>query len=217
MNIPDTLWATKVLTRPGALMARMAGCAFWVARYRGRDDVHEWDVDWSLAPKRGMTELRLVCPNGRILVLGSIGGGDMAGRFFQLKVGTRAAVGVVEPNGQIGFAPTGATELQAHIIGRLDDANGHCTIHAWEPGWALRYREPYDDTRPWDFQEPANDGSGGVRWKEPKTITEKHGGRTVENVRCRIEPMEGQRIKLVGYQDNVLTGLAQDVLGMGAD
>ncbi len=89
--------------------------SFWIARYRQRADVHEWECDWSLLPRDGLIELGLVCPNGQIGVLQKPPHyADGAGIFFQLKVATTL-------HGTL-----------RHVIGRLDDPDGAATLYAWE-------------------------------------------------------------------------------------
>jgi len=227
-GMQDAIWANRVYARPQAIMARANGQSFWAARFRDRVDLYEWDCPWEEIPKatkKTMVELRLCCPNGRVLPLGAEpapGAGrriDFGERFFQFKVAavTTGAMRGVSSIVDLMSGRQSPMQLQGHVIGFIDGVNGECILHAWEPPWKVSYEEQYDDSRPQDFQAPANDGSGGVVWLPRKTIVERHPGVTREGMRCRIEALTGKEIRIVGYQDNVLTRLSQDVLGIRAD
>lgn len=100
---------------------RLRGQSFWVARYRDRADIHEWECDWSLIPRKGLIEVRLVCPNGQVGVLGnSVEAGD---RLFQFKI-AEARVGV-------GAGGSGRGTL-AQVIGLVHGLDGEATCWAWE-------------------------------------------------------------------------------------
>lgn len=97
---------------------KLSGKSYWVASYRLRPDIHEWDIDeWFNLPREGMTELRLHCPNGKVGVLGNPSGiGD---RVFQFKT---ARVGA----GDWGRMTT------HHTIGMLTSTEGHVTTWTWD-------------------------------------------------------------------------------------
>lgn len=101
----------------GTLRARLAGRSYWRLRYTDGTVVSEWDVDWSLAPRRGRQALRLMCPNGQIAELGDATGGNIDGRAFQLKDAIVSAGGL---NGTL-----------SHIVGLVDTTNGDCRWVAW--------------------------------------------------------------------------------------
>ena len=100
----------------GTLRARVAGRSYWRLRYTDGRVVNEWDVDWSLAPRKGRQSLRLHCPNGQVAELGN--SQDATGRLFQLKV---AVTGMGGPHW-----------TWAHVIGIVDGFNGECQYAAWD-------------------------------------------------------------------------------------
>lgn len=212
----NPIWMMNVLRMPQAITYGSMGRSFWVARYANRKDLHEWELSWELAPKKGIRQLILVCPTrpmATFLWLGGSYAGDMSDRFFEYKVaGVQSAeIEIVLPNGRP--APSSvrqgsARKLYSHVIGCVDDIQGNCTIHAWEPPHELPYTEKY-----W---EPANDGGGGAVWlQEP--IVKRFPGRVVRGHRCRVESDGGKNLRLIGYHDNTMHVLSQDVLGMRAD
>jgi hypothetical protein len=92
-----------------------SGRSYWMLRYTDGRIVSEADVDWSLAPQKGRQALRLYCPNGHVVELGS---GDCTGRLFQLKVAAlKAGVG---------------RAVLAHVIGLVNNGNGDCQYAAWD-------------------------------------------------------------------------------------
>ena len=67
---------------PAVLRARVTGRSYWQARYSDGRVVSEWERDFSLLNKRGMVDLRIVCPNGQVAGFGNtVEAGD---RLFQL-------------------------------------------------------------------------------------------------------------------------------------
>lgn len=94
---------------------RIQGQSFWVAGYTSRDDIHEWDCDWLLLPRKGLVELRLHCPNGAIGVLGKRSA-EMGDRFLQFKTAMRGAV-------------NGTT---AHVIGFRVDGTDQADMYVWD-------------------------------------------------------------------------------------
>ena len=107
MKVSDTLRAAR---------ERLLGRSYWHLRYTDRDDVYEWQVDWSLAPKQTAKEVLLHCPNGQVAVLGSTHAcGD---RLVQLKT---AVVGA-----GIDRRTTG------HLIGLIEAPDGRMTCWHWD-------------------------------------------------------------------------------------
>lgn len=91
--------------------------SYWQARYKDGKIVSEWDIDWSLLPRKGLVEVRLVCPNGEVAVLGNPV--DASDRVFQFKSAVARA--------------GASTETMAHVIGIITSTNGDCKCAAWEP------------------------------------------------------------------------------------
>lgn len=123
MNLTALLGAPlqRIPPAQGPLVARLAGRAWWVVRYRDGDEIAEWSgTDWSLLPRKSLLEVRLYCPDGQVAVLGN--SEDASDRLFQFKTAT-ATVGADR-----GTSRT--TEQQ--IIGRLDGTDGQCTAFAWD-------------------------------------------------------------------------------------
>lgn len=104
------------LMDPAALRARVTGRSYWQARYSDGRVISEWERDWTALDKRGMVDVRLVCPNGQIAGFGNtVEAGD---RLFQLKVAMVTA----------GF---GRGTL-AHLIGLMNGTDGQCVCFAWD-------------------------------------------------------------------------------------
>ncbi len=101
----------------------MAGKSFWVARFRDGKEIAEWQLDWSLLPRKGLIEVRLHAPNGKVAVLGTTQ--DAPERFFQLKTATVSAA---------LHGGTNSHRTDAHLIGMLTGTDGQCTLYAWEYG-----------------------------------------------------------------------------------
>ncbi len=110
------LLPTNILTR-----ARLLGRPFWQARYHDGREVSEWEVDWSLLPRRGLVAVRLVCPDGAVGVLGN--SVDASDRLLQFKVGFAD----VSLDG-----PGGGMTTSAQVIGMLKDTSGTVQCWAWE-------------------------------------------------------------------------------------
>lgn len=206
----------NVIRQPQAIIYASMGLSFWVARYANRKDLHEWERSWEDAPKKGIRQLVLVCPTrpfATFLWLGGSFAGDMQDRFFEYKVSEvhSASIEVVLPNGRPASSreksPAGK-RLYSQVIGCIDDIQGRCTIHAWEPGYEVPWTER--------FYDPANDGSGGIIWRE-EPVTKRFPGRVVKGLACRVESDGGKNLKLIGYHDNAMHVLSQDILGMKAD
>lgn len=185
-------WDRMTRFHPKALLLLAGGSSFWVASYRDRDDIHQWNRDWMDAPKHGLVALSLFCPNGRTLGFQAPPGQDLSGRAFQIQ--DRALI-----------VNSGAHQLQAQIIGLLTGTNGECKLYAWEPPFEVRSRKRE--------AEPANDGTGGVIYRD-RVVVDRHPGRSVEGP-------DG-----TGLDDNfyamqfhgvALQGLSQAVLGVAAD
>lgn len=86
-----------------------------MARYNGRDDVSEVQVDWAAVPRQGMIQLRLHCPDGQVAVLGNDRGiGD---RAFQYKE-------AVVSGGERGTL--------RQVIGILTGTNGEARCYWWD-------------------------------------------------------------------------------------
>jgi hypothetical protein len=101
----------------GAIRARLTGRSYWRLRYTDGRVLSEWELDWSLAPRRGRQALRLHCPNGQVAELGDANGGEVDGRLFQFKDAAMYA---------------GArSETLAHVVGLVDTTNGDCKYAAW--------------------------------------------------------------------------------------
>ena len=103
-----------------ALMIKQSGRSWWQAHYSDGRVLSEWDTmklispktsRWEEAPKKGMTGLRILCPDGQA--------GELWGeKFFQLKVG--------------GYEVGRGQYCDAHIIGVLTGIDGSCLCYAWE-------------------------------------------------------------------------------------
>lgn len=89
--------------------------AYWVARYRDRDDVREGQVDWANVPRAGMVEVRLHCPDGQVAVLGHPHGID--DRAIQYKEA------IASPDGR---------KLLRQVIGILTDTHGGALCYWWD-------------------------------------------------------------------------------------
>jgi len=93
------------------------GESFWRALYSDRPAIYEWDCDWILLPKKGLKQLHLMCPNGRVGVIASQS--EMAGRIFQFKI--------AEMNSRSG------RRLEAQVIGiEKGVGDGDCVCWSWE-------------------------------------------------------------------------------------
>src|SRR5581483_549167 len=106
-------------TLPRAVRYKLRGQSYWIALYTDRDPIYEWDCEWYDLPRAGLKELRIVCPNGQVGVLGKAGGGD---RVLQFK----DAVAASEPIGR---------RTLAHVIGMLEDPHlpaGLATFFVWD-------------------------------------------------------------------------------------
>ena len=117
--------------------ARFAGRSFWVARFRDGKEIAEWQLDWSLLPRKGLIEVRLHCPNGQVAVLGN--SQDLSDRAFQMKTATVSAALHGGKNSH---------RTDAHIIGMLTGTGGQCTLYSWEYG-PRRLVGPLEDR--WDM------------------------------------------------------------------
>lgn len=104
--------------------------AYWQARFTDGRVVSEWEVDWSLLPQRGLREVALVCPNGKVGVVGW--GGDGAGRFVQFKMAYAHGWGL------------NSMTTEAHLVGIVHGNDGEATFYRWEPE-AFRLIGPYED------------------------------------------------------------------------
>jgi hypothetical protein len=107
---------------PDTLRARLSGRSWWQCRYRDGRVIAEWDqgADWSLIPRKGLIECRLLCPNGQIGVLGnSIEAGS---RLFQFKVA----------EARVGVGGSGGRGTLAQVIGIVHGLDGEATCWAWE-------------------------------------------------------------------------------------
>jgi hypothetical protein len=106
---------------PLTVAARLSGRALWQARYRFHNEVDERACGWEEAPKIGMQELRLVCPNGEIAVLGNrqLNGeaGDISERSFHVGQAQRG---------------TGGHERWLDLIGIVTGPGDQCTCYAWD-------------------------------------------------------------------------------------
>jgi hypothetical protein len=89
--------------------------SYWIARYHLRNDVYEWDVDWSLLPRVGLKELILRAPNGKSGVLGH-SSNDISDRAFQFKIAIAGA----------------ERELLAQVIGVVLNPDYDCVCYAVE-------------------------------------------------------------------------------------
>ena len=137
----EPLQTTKTLSdRAVMAMVCLSGRSWWVCLYRDGHQRAEYDTlvntvltplglgrtsRWEDIPKDGMVSLRLLCPDGQI--------GELWGRphaFIQLKVAVTS----------VGDA---THHCQAHLIGVVDDAEGHCRCSVWEPhaGHLIEFRD----------------------------------------------------------------------------
>lgn len=108
---------------------------YWQVKYRDGRIINEFDpgVDWLHIAKDGLVEIRLLCPNRQVAVIGNTAGDR---RLFQFKV----AVAMVSLNGSGGGRGT-----FSHVIGRVTDTKGHCTCYAFDARQG-RLVGPWDDS-----------------------------------------------------------------------
>jgi hypothetical protein len=113
---------------------RLKGQSYWAARFRDGTEVYEWQVDWSLLPRRGLIEVRLHCPNGQVGVLGNTL--DLSDRAFQYK---EAELRISMPLKGLAEVITGkpkSRRVSKHVIGMLTGPNGEAVVWWWD--YALR-------------------------------------------------------------------------------
>lgn len=103
------------------ILSRLHRKSYWEVRYRDGKLVNETECDWSLLPRKGLVEVRLYCPDGKVVALGNPI--DASDRLFQFKIAVR-------------YVGRGG-ETMAHVIGVIDGTDGQCTIFAWEYGQGL--------------------------------------------------------------------------------
>ena len=120
------------------LRARLSGRSWWQVVYRSGKVISEWDAgaDWLHLPRKGIVEGRLICPDGKVAVLGNSEALDE--RLYQFKV-AHVSLGLA------GGAQT--RNVDAHIMGIVTDIHGNCKQYAWEytPDGKGRLVGPMDD------------------------------------------------------------------------
>src|SRR5262245_33944097 len=141
------MFLTRMMTLQ---MVRYSRRSWWEALYRDGTIISEWQTlthtlltpfgkgatsRWEDVERRGLVSLRLLCPNGQAGELWAPDGGQ----FFQLKVGAWSAG---EPY----------SFCDAHIIGVVTDAAGHCLCRAWEV-YAQQLIEFTDDVRHFAYRQ----------------------------------------------------------------
>ena len=132
-----------------AVAYKARGQSYWIARYRHRDDIYEWECDWGLVPRKGLTALVLQCPNGNWGVLENKGG-NASDRLFQFKIATAEVsmggphcIGVVDTKtGRVwGWDPVSklpvlgsmpGRKTLAHVIGIVNGLDGEAIMWSWE-------------------------------------------------------------------------------------
>jgi hypothetical protein len=124
------------------LKSKLTGRCYWEARYHDgtvvREDIEDWNPlsqkvrDWALIKRKGLVQIRLYCPDGKIAALGNPI--DASDRLFQFKIAVAAT------------GPVGRQTL-ANVIGIIDGTNGECTCFSWEYGNGLvgPFRDNFND------------------------------------------------------------------------
>jgi hypothetical protein len=108
--------------------------SYWRAEYVDRAPIDERSCDWIQLPRRGLVQLALVCPNGKMGVLGH-SSGQLDHRAFQFKIA----------HADVGLGGGGERATDAQVIGVLVDAvSGRCVCYAWEYG-PRRLVGPFED------------------------------------------------------------------------
>lgn len=125
--LPTAAEVSLFTTRVRSAFSRRA---YWVAHFRDGRTVHEWQVDWSLLPQKGLYKVLLVCPNTQVGVLETQG--DGRGRFLQFKMAYADGWGSKGP------------VTEAHLIGLVHGTDGEAKFWRWEPE-PFRLVGPYDD------------------------------------------------------------------------
>lgn len=116
------------LLMPLSVLARLTGRPYWQAHYSHRDPIGEPECEWVDLPRDGMRQLRLICPNGQVAVLGDDVPGGIGDRAFQFKQAV-ASIGVGPDAGRVGGRRT-----TAHVIGVVYSTKMDCRCFAWETG-----------------------------------------------------------------------------------
>lgn len=116
-----------------AWMCRMSGRSWWEVMYANGDTLAEWGTlvntlltpfgrgassRWEEIPKRQMTRVRLICPNGQAGEL--VDPTHDGHHFFQLKVAIRS-VGKQR------------SSVRAHLVGLVRNPDGDSFCYVWEP------------------------------------------------------------------------------------
>lgn len=121
LEITRSYWAAKLNTGEWVSEARM------VHNWRTGEQRH---LDWYLdivatGDHQRVQELWLLCPPSRTSPLGNTARLPIVrpGSAFQFKIATHDSPIIGD----------GVRTLQAHIIGRVDDAEGNCTCFIWDP------------------------------------------------------------------------------------
>lgn len=133
MSLIDELLGCPLLEITRSYWAAKLNTGEWVSEARY---VHDWRkgeqrrIDWmddmaATGDCMRITELWLLCPPSRTSPLGNTARLPIVrpGSAFQFKIAT-------SDNAIIG---PGVRTQQAHIIGRVDDAEGNCTCFAYDP------------------------------------------------------------------------------------
>lgn len=166
LQITRSYWAAKLNTDE------------WVSEAR---TVHDWrkgesrQIDWmddlvATEDCNKIVELWLLCPPSQTSPLGNTARLPIVhpGSAFQFKVATHDTAGIVGP---------GIRTMQAHIIGRVDNAEGDCTCFIYDPvqdGMLTPETQIYDP-----LQGVGRDEQGNILYS--RAYTGKYAGKTNVN------------------------------------
>lgn len=116
-----------------ATMIKNSKKSWWQVEYVGGKVLSEWNTltgllfsplgnssssKWEEIPKKDLTTLRLLCPNGEAAELKTTG----TYCLFQLKSGILS----------VGIGTPASRACHYHIIGCINDTNGNCDCYAWD-------------------------------------------------------------------------------------
>ena len=134
MSLVDELLGCPLLEIDRSYWAAKRDDGTWLCE---RKTVHDWQrgterhLDWGLdiaatGDCARLTEVWLLCPPSKISPLGNTARIPLHRPYsaFSFKIGTADTMGIVGPSKQT---------MQAHIIGRVNDADGNCVCFAWDP------------------------------------------------------------------------------------
>jgi len=134
MGLIDKLLGCPLLEITRSYWAAKLNTGEWVSEARF---VHDWRkgekrrIDWmddivATGDCKRITELWLLCPPSGTSPMGNTARLPITrpGSAFQFKVATHDTAGIGGP---------GRRTQQAHIIGRVENADGDCTCFIWDP------------------------------------------------------------------------------------